>query len=247
MTKKNLVCICSGNESKHQFWDDIHTNYNFDLCLLEWESNNYSDENSKKAKYRLDFSSKPKETRIRFKMFLHFLETTDVSGYSRIFWLDDDIETSPAQIQEFLDLCEKYNFDLAQPSLTSDSKYTYPITVSQKNLKFRLTNTVEIMMPCFSLRALNHVLDVFKNSKYGYGWGMELMWDKKLNKQNGISIFGGHIGIIDQCAFRHARSIGNNGLYFLGQPYEEVEHYEKIYNVNWKLEYKFINYYGFLQ
>lgn len=240
----NLVCIPAGSNSKHKDWNELHTNHNFDLCLLEWEPNNFLDKNTENAKYRLNFSFK--DTRIRFKMFSQFVEDNDLSQYKRIFWVDDDIETSPPQIEEFLNLCEEYNFDLAQPSLTRDSYFTYPITVSRQNLKFRLTNTVEIMMPCFTQRALNEILDVFKSSKYGYGWGMELMWDKRLHKEQGISIFGGRIGIIDQCAFKHGRPIGNNGLYFLGSPQEEIQDYERIYNVNWKAEYKFIEY-GHLQ
>lgn len=243
---KNLVCIPSGKNSLHQHWNEIHTDYGFDLCLLQWDNTIFSDKNSLAAKYKIKHTN-PQQNGVRFKMLYNFVKNNDIQNYDRLFWIDDDIETTPKEIAKFFSVCEEFNFDLAQPSLTPDSKHTYPITLTNKKTNFRLTNTVEIMMPCFSTRALSSVIDLFENSKYGYGWGMELMWDKRLNTGNGISVFGGLIGIIDECQFKHGRDLGSNGLYFLGPPYEEIENYEKIYNVNWKKEYKFINYAGIVR
>ena len=229
--KDYLVCIICGPDALHQKWIQDHKIYNFDLALLSYTDVTYTDLNSKSAKYHIIYDQQ-QIGGVRLKLFSHFLKNeVDYKKYKRIFIFDDDITTSPSDINTFLDNTVKYEFDLAQPSLTKNSYGTYPATFHYPQTLYRLTNTVEIMMPCYSPEALDVVIPFIDNLKYGYGWGLELLYDKFLHKDLGNSVFGGFIGIIDITPFGHYRPLGENGLYFLGPPHQEIEQFEKIYDV----------------
>ena len=43
---KNLVCIPSGKDSLHQKWFQNHLDFNFDLCLFQWDNHEFTDLNS---------------------------------------------------------------------------------------------------------------------------------------------------------------------------------------------------------
>ena len=137
--------------------------------------------------------------------------------------MDDDLEMSPKDIELFFIINKKYNFDLSQPALTKDSYRTYIGTVQLNDTIYHKTNTVEIMAPCFSRRFLNITIDDLKASKYGYGWGLENLWDKKYNAGYGNSIFGGQIGIIDATPMKHTRPVGGHGTWDRTRANEEHE------------------------
>jgi len=229
--KDYLVCILCGTNALHQKWTENHTDYNFDLALLKYTDFPYTDLNSKSAKYHIVYDQK-EIGGVRLKLLNLFLrDEVDYKKYKRIFVLDDDITTSPSDINTFLDNTVKYEFDLAQPALTVESYGTYPATFHQPKTLYRLTNAVEMMIPCYSPEALEIVIPFINNLKYGYGWGLELLYDKFLHKGMGNSIFGGFIGVIDITPFGHYRPLGKNNLYHIGPPHEEIEEFEKIYEI----------------
>jgi hypothetical protein len=203
MNNKNLVIIAAGKNSLHQQWIEDYTKYGFDLCLLKYGDYEFTDENSKNATYQLTSSG------MKFKLVTNFYNLIpEALNYEYTMMMDDDLEISPKDIELFFGINKKYNFDLSQPALTVDSYKTYPGTIRLKHSIYHKTNVVEVMAPCFSKRLLEITLEDLKASKYGFGWGLEIVWDKKYNVGFGNSIFGGQIGVIDATLMRHTRPVG---------------------------------------
>lgn len=89
------------------------------------------------------------------------------------FWFpDDDIETSPEDISQFLKLAQNEGFKLAQPSLTPQSVYAYRLTISNPRFNFRRTNFVELMMPLIHRDLLLQLLPIMsdKHAALGVDW-----------------------------------------------------------------------------
>src|SRR6202167_4415659 len=64
------------------------------------------------------------------------------------FWLpDDDIDTNTDTINRLFSRTERYNLELAQPSLTTDSYFSNLLTVRCRWFLVRYTSFVEIMAP----------------------------------------------------------------------------------------------------
>lgn len=114
------------------------------------------------------------------------------------FWLpDDDIQTTPEDISNFLDLCKCKNFELAQPSLTPNSIYAYPITLGNPNFQFRQTNFVELMMPFIERNLLQRLLPVLakKHAALGVDW----VWHTYASKPDS------QVAIVDAVRMGHYR------------------------------------------
>lgn len=232
---KNLVIIPAGKSSEHQKWEQDHRDHGFDLCLLNYSTPYvFEDHNSKNAKYVIN------STGMKFKLMSSFIDSNPdvLKEYDRFLLMDDDITTTPQEIKKFFSICEQENFDLAQPSLFEGSTYTYVPTLRIKNAKYHLTNMVEIMMPCFSQRLLCSTIDDIRHSKYGHGWGLEGIWNKRFHAGNGVSSFGGKIGVIDDVRFLHTRPLGggDSKIYEkFGSPWEELRDQESRIGFSWSL------------
>jgi hypothetical protein len=241
---KNLVIIPCGEKSKHQHWKKIHTNYNFDLCLINFSKIEYKDENSLSAKYNIF------QKGMKWKLISDFFCTrTKALQYEYVLAMDDDIITEPDQIHKFFNICKKYNLDLSQPALDEKSFYSYESTLKKKAV-LHTTSTVEIMMPCFSRRLLLETLEDFYHCTNGHGFGLEGVWIKKFHTENGKSKFGGLIGVVDCVDFGHFRKVRNkeSNIYKLyGDPYVSMKNHEKRLGFKWCREgsdfktYKLIN------
>jgi hypothetical protein len=230
---KNLVIIPAGKTSEHQKWTQDHRDHEFDLCLLNYGMpDGFGDINSKNAKYVINKSG------MKFKLLSSFIQDnlSVVDDYDRILLMDDDITTSPIEIEKFFRICEENNFDLAQPGLIKGSTYTFIPTLRIGNAKYHLTNMVEIMMPCFSKRLFKETFEDIEFSKYGHGWGLEGIWNKKFHIGNGFTKFGGKIGVIDDVEFGHFRSLGGGDTKIyekFGSPWEELREQENRIGFKW--------------
>jgi hypothetical protein len=213
----NLVIIAAGKNSLHQYWNENHKDFNFDLCILTYGDYEFTDQNSINSKFK--FQSQGMKFKLVNEFYQKYPATLEEYKYTMI--MDDDLDISPNKIDLFFKINQKYNFDLSQPALTSDSYRTYLGTLRLKYAIYHKTNAVEVMAPCFSKRFLQMTIEDIKASKYGYGWGLENLWDKKYNTGNGNSIFGGQIGIIDDTPMKHTRPVGGHGTWDRSKANEE--------------------------
>jgi hypothetical protein len=213
---KWIVFIFAGRDSLHQQWKEDHREFGFDLCLLQYDEDcEFTDANSRNAKYLV------KRRGLRFKLLSYFMKDhPEVLGaYEHYFMMDDDVETSPSEINKLLKTCKRFHFDLAQPALDHGSYATYDSNRKVDKLLFRLTPTVEIGLPIFSNRAFNMFQEDLHFIPKGVGWGLECVWEMKFHASKGRSVWGGRIGIIDDVKFRHARPLGyepKTGVYANG-------------------------------
>jgi hypothetical protein len=236
----NLLIIPAGKKSEYIKWNSDLSHVNFDLCILNYEKNyTFDDITSKNAKFLLNKQGmKWKIISSLYKEMPELLE-----NYEYTMMMDDDIETTPSNINKFFNIIKKENFDLSQPALSEGSTFSYPETL-KINCYYHITNMVEIMMPCFSKRYLKLALDDINNCITGIGWGLEGAWTKKYHAGYGRTIFGGNIGIIDCVDFFHKRPVGgfDSKIYEkYGDPNISLKHQEKLNNFKWS-EMKFTTY-----
>jgi len=200
-----MVYIFAGRDSLHQKWKENHKEFGFDLCLLQWDTEHvFTDKNSKNAAYTV------KRKGLRFGLLSQFMKDNPgvLEAYDYHFVMDDDIETNPSEIKKLLSICRDFQFDLAQPALDVGSHVNYPNTRKHDGFKFRTTNCVEIMMPVFSQRAFKLFQEDLHLIPSGIGWGLEMVWEILFHAGEGMSIWGGRIGVIDDVNFKHVRECG---------------------------------------
>jgi hypothetical protein len=120
----------------------------------------------------------------------------DLSGYSFILVVDDDIELPVGFLDEFLRLQQKYDLALAQPARTPDSQLDHAIVRQVADLEARQTRFVEIG-PVVSVRrdAVRHLMPFDEASPMG--WGLDYVWPVI------IEAHGLRLGIIDATPVRH--------------------------------------------
>ncbi len=105
----------------------------------------------------------------------YFEKNRDLLDRFDYFWLpDDDIESSPANVLDFLAIVARNRFRLAQPALRPDSYFAHALTLQSPYFVYRNTSLVELMMPVFSAALLKEVLPLFKDRHAALG--LDLFW-----------------------------------------------------------------------
>jgi hypothetical protein len=122
------------------------------------------------------------------------------TDYRYVMLADDDLLAPPEIWSEFFHICKSIGAKLAQPALTPDSFFFYPLTM--KNLRFerRRVGFVEIMAPCFRVDVLQDLLPTLDLTETGFGWGLDTLWPKLLAYED--------IHIVDRTPIRHTRPVG---------------------------------------
>ncbi|MDB5842710.1 MAG: hypothetical protein JWP79_20 [Polaromonas sp.] len=193
MNRQNLVVARVGQNSLHPTWLSPAEFRNWDLYLCPYQAVHVHDES---ALTLGDVIVGPKWTGLRALL-------NDWQGwrdYEYIWLPDDDILASQDTINRMFSLARELSFDLCAPALHEASYYAHYSTMRNRRCFARRTGFVEIMVPCFSVRALERLLPTFDLSPTGWGWGLDSLWPKKLEYQN--------VGIIDAAAVLHTRPVG---------------------------------------
>ncbi len=128
-----------------------------------------------------------------------------LENYDWIWLPDDDLDATTSDLNKMFDIAQAYNLDLAQPSLTWDSYFSWLITLQNPNFKLRYTNFVELMAPLFSAPMLKGVLPAFSGRRFG--WGLDLFWSRWMPDP------AFRTAIIDATSVRHTKPIGKGPLY----------------------------------
>lgn len=201
-TKNNLLIICCGKDSLHQQWKTNHQTQNFDLCLIIYDRSIYEDENTKSAKFVFYNNG------FKFENIAKCITKEIYRLYDFVGIIDDDILTTPEDINNIFAMGKNQNFDLFQPAYTHDGHPSHAdFLVQDCNYDYRIFNTVEIMCPFFSQRAYNVICNEFDTSPYKMGYGLEYAFEKLLSSQSGQTIYGGLVAVIDKIPVKHCRPI----------------------------------------
>lgn len=189
---KNLVISTVSNTSLHHLWTPSH---NYDSFLI------YYDEGTG---YKGQSTFYQRAKGYKYHLIKDAVENLpNLFEYDYIWLPDDDIATNSEDICSLFEYMEEYKLHLAQPSIMG--YYGVDITLHQKGSKIRFTNWVEIMCPCFSLKALLECKQSFKENNCG--WAIERIWNRLLGHPKN------KIAIIDDVIVIHTRPVLTGDTY----------------------------------
>jgi len=195
--KKNLIIGRCGNKSLHLNWlngclpnFDLVVTFYGDVIPDNWAHVDHY--------YRIEMIKGSK-----WKGLYTYLKSNDEwRNYERIFLPDDDLLFDSYKANKFFDIVEKLNCDICQPSLDRNSFYSHAITINHPSFNYRVTNFVELMAPCFSVRMLEKTLEMFNETESG--WGMDHYW-WNLARSNNFNL----PIIVDDIEITHTRPVGS--------------------------------------
>ena len=128
-----------------------------------------------------------------------------LTSYDAVFFLDDDIDITAQQVERLFAVMAEHDLDLVQPSLSAESDCVWN-AFKQPNVGdgVRHVNSIEIMMPCLSRRALQEVGWVFSESVSGFG--VDLLFGHMLSVR-----YNTPACVIGSVVGRHEKKIDENG------------------------------------
>lgn len=210
MKNKNCLIAAVGKNSLHRNW--MGNNMSFDLHLIIY------DDSYELFKSDTGFISQSKGYKLKLvyeylKKYPHYIDE-----YEYIFIPDDDIMMNSRDINKLFLMMKKYSLEIAQPALI-DSYYTYEHTLKHPLCLLRYTNFIEMMIPCFSRKAIKAVLETFNANNSG--WGIEWHWSIIINSNKR------DMAIIDDIGVVHTRPITTNRT----ENFKEYHSYIAKYNL----------------
>lgn len=198
--RKNLVIVRAGDTSLHEQWLDGDEERSWDIIV-----NYFGDDPNC---YRRNDVQRIDSKSIKWPALYDLVEMLgrDISCYDRVWFPDDDLRMTKAQINSFFEIVGQYELALSQPALSPDSYISHLVTLKNPFFTLRFTNFVEIMAPCFSRDLLLQVAPSFKENLSG--WGLDFLWPTRVSDWTKIAI-------VDAVAICHTRPIGGPNYPFL--------------------------------
>jgi hypothetical protein len=190
---RSLVLARVGPSSLHPSWVDRGSERSWDLRLLPYTELPEQD----CADWSVaDVVPGPKWSGIR-----EHLTTWDGWREYDYVWLpDDDLFASQSTITALFDTGHGVGLDLFAPALHDSSHYAHFDTMQNHSFFGRWTGFVEIMMPAFSVPALEELLPTLDLTDTGWGWGFDSLWPALLDHSN--------VGVVDATPVLHTRPVG---------------------------------------
>lgn len=214
VTKRRFLVFVQANcEFRRDF---LYQSRNFDVLL------NHYDRRPDTPNAGADIVLYQRGTKTTAISKLLEMEPDLLTSYDAVFFLDDDIHLPTQQIERLFAIMTEHDLDLAQPSLSSESDCVWHV-FKQPNVGVgvRRVNSVEIMMPCLSRRALKEVGWVFSESVSGFGVDL-LLGDMLSTRCNARA------GVIGSVVARHEKRIDDGGGAFYN--------FMRANNINPKME-----------
>lgn len=197
--RRNLVLVRAGDQSTHPEWlEDVDRNFDIFVSYFGKQEGRYADT----AEYHENRKG------MKWPILGELLqEHPELIGRYAYFWFpDDDLVANTATVNRMFDHAAAFQLALAQPALTHDSYYTWPLLLQDARYELRFTRFVEVMGPVFDRAALRVCLPTFTESTSG--WGLDSLWPRLLGARGEEAI-----AIIDAAAVRHSRPVGGGELY----------------------------------
>jgi hypothetical protein len=120
--------------------------------------------------------------------------------YDRIAFIDDDIDTTAADINKCFAYGEAFGLSIWQPSLAWSSYFSFAFTLRNPLFKLRYVNFVEMMCPFFTAEALGAAIPLFS---LGLETGVDLIWCSLLPEGDK------RYAVVDDISVRHTRPVGS--------------------------------------
>ncbi len=190
---KNLIVVRCGDNSLHEKW--ISPDANYDVVV------SYFGNEAKFDLEHLKFFHAYKGS--KWEGLNDFFQSNDFWREYDAIWLpDDDIDTDVQTLNKFFDLFHQYKFDIAQPALDTRSYFSWALLLQNTSFKYRKTNFVEVMIPCFSKSTFEKIYSTFSENKSG--WGLDFLWPQMLGRE-------ANIAVVDEVSVFHTRPVGSAG------------------------------------
>ncbi len=189
---KSIVFYTTG--SNKNFLEILSTkDRQYDLFIINYEPERIS---YKGACYEYLIE----EQGYKFPTIYKAIKNFNLIGKYDYFWFCDyDILTTVSDVNNFISISKKFNINIAHPSLSIDSYYTYNFFLNDPKCSLRYVKWAEIMCPLFSRNALIKCIDTF-DFTYS-GWGLDLLWAKILNYKR--------IAIVDNIKVKHVNKVSS--------------------------------------
>ena len=197
--RRNLVIVRAGDNSVHPGWlADADRNFDIFVSYFGNEQDRYKDS--------ADYHENRKG--MKWPVLGELLQARPelVERYAQYWFPDDDIVTDAATISRMFDFASAYRLALAQPALTRESYFSWPLLLQDVRYQLRYTRFVEVMAPLFDRDALRTCLPTFTESTSG--WGLDSVWPRLLADRGEQAM-----AIIDATAVYHSRPVGGGELY----------------------------------
>ncbi len=160
--------------------------------------------------------------------FLEFWRARPQPWPYRYVWIiDDDIYLKPGEVSRFFELCERYSTYVSQPALRWFTHTTLNVLVHNPACVLRRVSFVEVMAPCFSTAALEHLIHTFDWTKST--WGTDWAWGCLLQGQHPLYV-------VDAVVMDHTRTgDGRPGAFYrklsaMGiDPLEDLHRVERMF------------------
>lgn len=193
---RDLIIVRAGRRSLHHTWLDPNEPRSWDLLISPYEEIPAPTGDVLISEI-IDAPAKWKGLRILLN------EWQAWRSYRYILLADDDLLATQQTWSRFFARCAQLGAKLAQPGLLETSFFSHSLTV--RNLEFiaRRVSFVEVMMPCFRGDVLAELIATFDLSPSGEGWGLDLLWPKKLGYQD--------VFVIDETPVLHTRKMRSHG------------------------------------
>jgi hypothetical protein len=198
--KRNLVFCRVGDGSLHRTWIGDPATRSYDVWL-----DSYAEDDARwagePARVTVDRGT------VKIPRIARLLRESadELDRYDAIWFPDDDLALTPADVDRLFAAFRALGLSLAQPALRAGSHYAHAITLESRAFFARYTNFVEPMAPLFSREALRACAPTFSESVSG--WGMDLVWPKLLGDPRD------RIAIVDAVAVLHTRPIATSAWY----------------------------------
>ncbi|MEZ2126348.1 MULTISPECIES: DUF707 domain-containing protein [unclassified Sinorhizobium] len=125
--------------------------------------------------------------------------------YEYIMLPDDDLLLKAADINRLFEIAVQYDLTMAQPAMTLESYFSYPIILRMPGFRLRYSTFLESMACCIKSSYLRSILPIFE--RHYSGWGTDLVW-ALLMKDPAF-----RAAIVDEVPMTHTRPLYTGPIY----------------------------------
>lgn len=169
--RKSLIICPMGNPltfddrfDKENHWRYCHDNRLYETAIIAYS----------------DFLPEPntcdiliKDKGFKWSLAKKYIDSFDYEKYEYIGFMDDDLVTDIQNMNRALTMAKENNFKIFQMSVTKDSDEFYPILRNKSDIKYSITNFVEVMGPFIHTSLIPLVKEFWEMYDIYSGWGFD--------------------------------------------------------------------------
>ncbi len=196
--KPHLVICRVGNGSLHRAWIGDPATRSYDVWLDAWDDDTPWKGDAARVSLHRNTPLCPGVAAL-------VTERPEALEYEAVFFPDDDLEMTSADVERLFAIRRALGLDLMQPALRDGSYVAHAITLENRSFDVRFTNFVEVMCALFSRAAFATCWTILAEDQTG--WGVDAVWPKMLGNPHD------RIAIVDAVTVVHTRPVGNGPQY----------------------------------